>query len=158
MGSRKQTTTSPDELDAFEFATRDLVGLALRSIAEADVSLPQLRLLMVLAERGRSTSTACAEALGLAGSSVTRLADRLNASGHLVRGGDPSNRSVVTLDLTAAGHRAVNQVTEARRRELRATLDHLDPDERASCARALATLHRLMSADDGQQPAYRLPM
>ena len=34
-----------------------------------------------------------AEALGVAGSSVTRLADRLDASGHLVRGSDPGTMS-----------------------------------------------------------------
>ena len=103
MGQGKPAKTSADELVAFEVATRDLVGLALRSIEHLEMSRLQFRLLRVLHEVGRSSSTECAQALGVVGSSVTRLADRLHASGHLVRGADPGNRSVVTLELTDSG-------------------------------------------------------
>lgn len=147
--------TPVDELIAFEEATRDLVGVALRSVDGLEVSLPQFRLLMVLAELGRSTSTDCAKALGVVGSSVTRLADRLDASGHLVRGSDPSNRSIVTLELTPRGRKLVKQVTTRRRRDLGRMLDRLDPAERAACASALQDLHKLFSdsaTDDVYNP------
>jgi len=147
----KVTKTAVDELVAFEVATRDLVGVALRSVDRLEVSLPQFRLLLVLHELGRSTSTQCAQALGVAGSSVTRLADRLHASGHLIRGADPSNRSVATLELTEPGRKVVKQVTVRRRRELSRALDQLDPAERAACAAALRSLHERLGdqhADD----------
>ncbi|MGV0787068.1 MarR family transcriptional regulator [Mycolicibacterium sp. XJ2] len=147
------TKTPKEELTAFEVAARDLVGLALRSVEEVDVSLPQFRLLAVLQQRGRSTSTECAKALGVVGSTVTRLADRLHASGHLVRGSDPSNRSVVTLELTAQGRKLVRQVTARRRRELARVLDHIDPAERAVCAAVLSTLHERFA--DSQAGARR---
>lgn len=140
---------------AFEVAARDLTGLALRSVEHVGVSLPQFRLLLVLHELGRSSSTQCAQALGVVGSSITRLADRLDASGHLVRGADPGNRSVVTLELTAAGRRVVREVAAHRRRELGRVLDQLDPAERAACAAALERLHGLL-ADAG--PRDRLPL
>jgi DNA-binding MarR family transcriptional regulator len=136
--------TPLEELVAFEVATRDLIGVALRSVDRLEVSLPQFRLLLVLHELGRSTSTQCAQALGVVGSSVTRLADRLHASGHLIRGADPGNRSVVTLELTESGRRVVKQVTARRRRELSRVLDRLDPAMRTSCAAALRTLHELL--------------
>ena len=44
-----------------------------------------------------------ARALALQASTVTRLADRLVASGHLTRGRDPRHRGVVTLALTRDG-------------------------------------------------------
>jgi DNA-binding MarR family transcriptional regulator len=134
-----------DELVAFEIATHDLVGLALRSVEDLEVSLPQLRLLLVLEQRGRSTSTECAQALGVVGSSVTRLADRLHASGHLVRGADPDNRSVVTLELTDAGGRLARRATSSRRRVLSRALDLLEPAERAACVSALTKLHRVLA-------------
>jgi DNA-binding MarR family transcriptional regulator len=134
-----------DELVAFEIATHDLVGLALRSVEDLEVSLPQLRLLLVLEQRGRSTSTECAQALGVVGSSVTRLADRLHASGHLVRGADPDNRSVVTLELTDAGGRLARRATSSRRRELSRALDLLEPAERAACVSGLTKLHRVLA-------------
>ncbi len=138
-----------DDLVAFEVATRDLVGVALRSldILDDDVSLPQFRLLLALHERGRSASTQVAQAVGLVGSSVTRLADRLDASGHLTRGSDPSSRSIVTLELTRRGRKLVEQVSERRRRELRRALDKLNPAERSACAEGLRSLHRLFGDD-----------
>src|SRR5690606_1848168 len=109
-----------------------------------EVSLAQFRLLLVLDERGRSSSTECAQALGVVGSTVTRLADRLHTSGHLVRGADTANRSVVTLELTEVGRRLVRRVRSRRRRELKKVLDRLDPAERARCAAVLTTLHQVM--------------
>lgn len=147
------TKTPVEELTAFEAAARDLVGLALRSVDEVDVSLPQFRLLALLQQQGRSTSTECARALGVVGSTVTRLADRLHASGHLVRGSNPSNRSVVTLELTPLGRKVVRRVTAHRRRELARVLDHIDPAERAACAATLRTLHeRFTDAQAGARP------
>lgn len=147
-----------EEVLAFEIATRDLVGLALRSVEKANVSLPQFRLLLVLDELGEVSSTRCARALGVAGSSVTRMADRLHSSGYLVRGVDPDNRSVVTLALTAAGRRVVRQVSAWRRRELSAALDRLDPVQRRVCAEALAQLHETLGAGGVDDPAPRLPL
>ena len=145
MGAARSAKTTTEELVAFETATRDLVGLALRSVDGLEVSLPQYRLLLVLRERGRSTSSQCAEALGVAASSVTRLADRLDASGHLARGDDPANRSVVTLELTEAGRRVVDGVNRNRRRDLRRVLDALDPADRAACAAVLDRVHGLIA-------------
>lgn len=157
MGPGEPATTSADELAAFEVATRDLVGLALRSVEALEVSLSQFRLLLVLHERGPSSSTQCAQALGVLGSSVTRLADRLHASGHLVRVGDPANRSVVALELTDSGRRLVRQVSSRRRRELRRVLDRLDPVQRAACAATLEAMHQLVGAR-GAEPSPPLPL
>ncbi|HET7357903.1 MAG TPA: MarR family transcriptional regulator [Nocardioidaceae bacterium] len=145
-------------MSAFEVATRDLVGVALRSVEHLEVSLPQYRLLLLLRGLGRASSTQCAEALGVVGSSVTRLADRLHASGHLVRGADPDNRSVVTLELTDAGRRVVRQVTARRRRQLSQVLDRLDPGQRAACAAVLHELHRTLVDTGTDFPPDRLPL
>jgi DNA-binding MarR family transcriptional regulator len=150
--------TSADELLAFEVATRDLVGVALRSVENLEVSLPQYRLLLVLQGLGRASSTQCAEALGVVGSSVTRLADRLHASGHLIRLVDPDNRSVVTLELTDSGRRVVRQVTTRRRRQMSQVLGRLDPDKRAACAAVLQELHRTLVEAGAETPPDRLPL
>lgn len=149
--------TSVEELLAFEIATRDLVGVALRSVEDLEVSLSQFRLLVVVRELGRPSSTRCAQALGVVGSSITRLADRLDASGHLIRIPDPDNRSVVALELTDAGRRVVEQVTTSRRRQLGQALDRLDPDERATCVAALAKLHDALAGSADDVPRDRLP-
>lgn len=146
------TKTPVDELVAFEVATADLVGVALRSVDLVEVSLPQFRLLLMLRQFGRSTSSDCAKALGVVGSSVTRLADRLHSAGYLVRGSDPANRSVVNLELTAKGRDLVRQVTAYRRRELRRVLDGIDPADRATCAAVLRTVHERFIDNDRHYP------
>lgn len=141
-GSRKTTRA---EVDAFAVAASDLTGLALRSVDQAEVSLPQFRLLRALTELGSATSTQAAQVLGVVGSTVTRLADRLHASGHLARSADPANRSVVVLEPTERGRRVVREVTAHRRRELARVLDRIDPAERAACAAVLTTVHELLT-------------
>ena len=158
MGRAKGSKTSAEELLAFEKATRDLVGLALRSVQDLEVSLPQYRLLLLLDDLGTASSTQCADALGVAGSSVTRLADRLDASGHLMRGDDPDNRSIVTLELTDAGRRLVREVTSRRRRELGRALDRLEPGKRAACAAVLAQLHNHLADSGDGPPPHHLPL
>lgn len=146
---------SPGDLTAFETATRDLVGLALRSVERSDLSLPQFRLLQVLVEIGPSSATRCAAELGVVGSTVTRLADRLSASGHLERREDPTNRSMVELAVTDTGRRVVLRVADHRRQELSAALAHLDPAQRAACTAALGTLHEVLGAGG---PVRHLPL
>lgn len=97
-----------------------LAGVALRSldVLGGAITLPQFRMLAVLAELGCARSAQVAGALGLDASTVTRLADRLVAAGHVARGSDPRHRSVVTLELTASGQRLVGAVSQWRRSEL----------------------------------------
>jgi DNA-binding MarR family transcriptional regulator len=147
----RRTPVDRAELQAFEVATRDLAGLALRSIDQVgdEISLPQFRLLLVVHEHGPCSSNEVARAMGLAASSITRLADRLTAAGHVVRGADPANRSIVTLDLTASGRALLRKVTRRRQRELTTLLEHLDPLTRAACAEGLRALHAQIGHKNG---------
>jgi DNA-binding MarR family transcriptional regulator len=117
------------------------------------VSLPQMRVLLALGDLGRCPSSRPARALGLGASSVTRLADRLVASGHLVRGGDPHHRSVVTLELSESGRELVDQVPAWRHDELERLLSLIDPVLRAQAAQALQQLHAAV----GEAYADELP-
>jgi len=144
-----------EEIAAFQRATRDLIGVALHSLDAAGdgVSLPQMRVLLALADLGRCPSSKVAQTLGLGASSVTRLADRLIASGHVVRGGDPQHRSVVTLELSENGRQLVDRVLAWRYRELERLLSPIDPVLRAHAAEALGQMH----AAAGDAYATELP-
>ncbi|HEX4221786.1 MAG TPA: MarR family transcriptional regulator [Pseudonocardiaceae bacterium] len=122
----------------FEALTRVLVGVAWDSAhaAPVGVTFPQIRLLLVLRDLGRVSSSRLAEVLGVNASSVTRLADKLQARGYLDRGTDERNRSVVTLEVTDAGREAVVQVLDRRHAALEAVLDRLAPDQRRAAADA----------------------
>lgn len=123
----------PGTIETLQAATRVLTGVALRSVdvLEGAVTLPQLRMLAVLAQLGRTRSVQVARALGLEASTVTRLADRMVAAGHVARGGEPGHRGVVTLELTASGQDLVHRVAAWRQQELARILRQLPPDSRA---------------------------
>jgi DNA-binding MarR family transcriptional regulator len=81
-----------------------------------------------------------ARALGLEASTVTRLADRLVAAGHVARGSEPGHRGVVTLELTATGQDLVSRVATWREQELARILQQLPAGERTRVAAALRLL------------------
>ena len=131
-----------EQVEALQAATRVLVGVALRSLGVLDgvITLPQFRMLAVLAELGRARSARVARALGLDASTVTRLADRLVAAGHVERGSDPRHRSVVTLELTPSGQSLVSAVSGWRQRELSRIVAALPPATRAQLTGVLGQL------------------
>lgn len=138
-GSQEQLA---DAASALQAATRVLAGVALHSLDAlgGSVTLAQFRMLAVLAEVGPARSARVAEALGLEASTVTRLADRLVAAGHVTRGSDPGHRSAVTLTLTASGRRIVRKVEAARRDELSQIIERLPPADRGRLAAAARQL------------------
>ena len=150
MDKPDATEPAPDgQVAVLQDATRVLTGVALRSLDTLGgaVSLAQFRLLAVLAELGRARSAQVARALGLDASTVTRLADRLVAAGHVARGSDPAHRSVVTLELTGSGQSLVATVAAARERELQRLLAAVSPGSRRGIASALREL--VQAAGDG---------
>jgi len=132
----------PGTIETLQAATRVLTGVALRSVDVLDgaVTLPQLRMLAVLAELGRARSVQVARALGLEASTVTRLADRMVAAGHVVRGSERGHRGVVTLELTASGRDLVRRVAAWREQELTRILGQLPAASRAQVSTALRQL------------------
>ena len=138
-----------EQVEALQAATRVLAGVALRSLEVLDgvITLPQFRMLAVLAELGAARSARVARALSLDASTVTRLADRLVAAGHVARGSDPQHRSVVTLELTPSGERLVSVVSGWRQRELSRIVAALPPAARGQLASILGEL--VTAAGDG---------
>jgi DNA-binding MarR family transcriptional regulator len=131
-----------------EMLTRALVGISLQSleVLDGEVSLPQFRLLLAASTLGRAPSSRLAEAAGVPASSVTRLTDRLEAAGLVARGADARSRSIVTIEITAAGRDLVARVVARRHELIAAVLGRMEPDERASIARA-ATRFTALAAD-----------
>ena len=131
-----------EQVEALQAATRVLAGVALRSLDVLDgvITLPQFRMLAILAELGRAWSSRVARSLGLDASTVTRLADRLVTAGHVARGSDPRHRSVVTLELTPSGERLVSAVSQWRQRELSRIVAGLPPATRAQLSSVLGQL------------------
>jgi DNA-binding MarR family transcriptional regulator len=125
--------------EALLFASRALLAVAARSIAESseDVTLPQYRALFVLQSRGPQTVGALAESLSVHPSTATRLCDRLVAKHLVLRKPMPENRREVSISLAARGRRLVDEVTARRRQEIGAIVRRMPVDTRRAAVEAL---------------------
>ncbi|WP_432971035.1 MarR family winged helix-turn-helix transcriptional regulator [Dactylosporangium sp. CA-233914] len=115
---------APEAVEALLAASRALVGIAARSLADIDpdVTLPQYRALVVLAARGPQRVADISAELQVAASTGTRMCDRLVRKKLARRSRSSADRRVVRLTLTAAGRRLVQQVTQSRREQLAAVV------------------------------------
>ena len=102
-----------------------------------DVTLPQFRMLVVLASRGALRAGDLADLLAVHPSTATRMADRLVTAELVDRLGNPDNRREVIVQLTATGRQLVEDVTRRRRAEIAAIVARLDPHLRRSLVMAL---------------------
>jgi DNA-binding MarR family transcriptional regulator len=133
---------APDVVDAVLRASRVLVSVAVRSLADAghDVTLPQYRALVVLASRGPQRPTELARALAVHPSTITRLCDRLVARRLVRRASSTQSRREVVITLTPSGRRLVDAVTARRRIEISEIVARIPTRERATMVHALHAL------------------
>ncbi len=126
-------TAHDDLADAFVTASRALVGIAIRSVeaAEVPVTVPQHRVLVLLAAEGDLTVGDIASLLGVNQSNASRICDRLQNLRLVRRQRATEDGRVVRVSLTVTGKQIVDAVTRARRLEVEEVLAHLTlPDVR----------------------------
>lgn len=133
-----------DVIEAAVTASRALVGLAARSLADSheDVTLPQYRMLVVLRTRGPQQASALASALGVAAPTATRMCDRLTKKGLISRRTNRRDRRQVTLRLTERGERLLDDVTEHRRAQIASLLTTLPRDRHPALVEAFQLFAR----------------
>ncbi len=133
---------SAGDAEVMQVAVRLLSGIALRGLALSARPMPlrQFQVLAVLEETGRSTADQVGRALRLTMPATNGLAERLVASGHLVRTTHPYNRAVVTFEVTQRGRDLVRRVMHWRHQELARILDQLGPPQRLAAAGGLRAL------------------
>jgi len=121
-------------------ASRALLGVVARSLTGTmdSVSLPQFRALVLLSSRGPARVGDLAHLLGVHQSSFSRTADRMEVAGLIVRGQSPESRREVLVSATEKGLRIVEEVTEARRREVAAILARVGPGDKEKIALGFA--------------------
>src|SRR5665647_150809 len=106
MGTRAQGTgtgtVTSEQVDAMMLALQALVGLAAQSVTQVEdrVTLPQLRILVLIASRGTMNLNALAEAMDIHPSNASRSCDRLVAAGLIRRTESSVDRRNLVLELT----------------------------------------------------------
>jgi DNA-binding MarR family transcriptional regulator len=114
---RKEARPSQAEIDAVLLATRVLVAVSAQSVAKVEdqVTLPQLRMLVMIASRGPQNLSSVAQAFGVHPSNITRTCDKLVEAGLIHRSDNPANRRNLILELTEPGRQLLETMIEDRR-------------------------------------------
>lgn len=118
--SRSNEPRVEDLVDALLTASRALVAVAARSLAdiEENVTLAQYRMLVVLGGRGELSLQQLAAELRVNPSTAMRMVDRLTAAQAVARSDNPDDRRGVLVSLTVAGRSILRRVTVRRHREI----------------------------------------
>lgn len=130
----------PGDVDAVMRAAQVLVAVTAQSVASvADhVTLPQLRVLVMIASRGPQNLTSVAQGLGVHPSNATRTCNKLVDAGLLHRSDDPADRRNLILELTSSGRQLVHTMTERRRAAIASVLAKMPPPLRTGLISALS--------------------
>lgn len=154
-------TTTPD-VTQLMLASRAVIAAAVRSLESIDptVTVPQMRVLVLLWTGEPLNLSAVAEGLGVNASNASRTCDRLVSAGLVARGEGTVDRRHVALTLTAEGHAFVERLMARREQEFAAIVSRMSKPDRKRLMDALVPFNAAASSDlwpsDGS-PATRDP-
>lgn len=97
----------------------------------------QVKVLGLLRYRGQMNLSALADEIGAIPSSASRLCDRLEAAGLVVRTVPADNRRAVRLSLTEEGLRRLESFDQVRREDFAPVLERMSPRARDALVEGL---------------------
>ncbi|GAA2036551.1 hypothetical protein GCM10009839_41910 [Catenulispora yoronensis] len=118
-----------------------LHGRGLESLPGGPVPPSQLRALRAIERCEGINLRALAEVLGTRPPAASRLCDRMEADGLVLRTPSANSRREVELRLSPRGRRVLDEVRAARVRELQEVLATLPPESLAGLSAHLGRLH-----------------
>lgn len=144
------------------FASRAILAAAVRALESVDstVSVPQMRILVLLWTGEPLNLSAVANGLSVNASNASRTCDRLVAADFVDRGELGTDRRHLALTLTERGRNFVEELMERRRRELAIIVARMSEPDRRRLMTALEPFNQAARSDLGpsdRPPAVRDP-
>ncbi|KDF02069.1 hypothetical protein Y900_024850 [Mycolicibacterium aromaticivorans JS19b1 = JCM 16368] len=103
------------------------------------VTVPQLRVLVMIDTQGPLNLASVAAALDISPSNASRICDRLIKAGFLHRQDSAADRRNISLALTTEGRQLVRKMNRHRRRAITRALRAMSATERQSVVNAMDT-------------------
>lgn len=141
--------------DALLAVSRTMTAVVARTLAEVpeDVSVPQLRVLVLLWTRGSMNVSTLARHLGVDVSNASRTCDRLEASHLVARRPDEQDRRTVGIVLTGSGSAFVDDLMRSRRALLEDVVSRMSPEQQRTLAEGLEAFAAVVSPGLGDVDA-----
>ncbi|MFW6108593.1 MAG: MarR family winged helix-turn-helix transcriptional regulator [bacterium] len=135
--------------------TRRFHNIPAPARAAPSLSIPQLRMLMLLDAHGDSQMGELARRASVTMPTATSSVNALVEGRYVSRRRSPQDRRVVLVSLTAKGRRVLEKYREERRQRFAALFEHLSPADQERFVQAfedilgiLAQLDEVLEADD----------
>lgn len=141
-------TDRQHNLDLVEAAMAEIERLAmdvrLDAVVATQLSIQQLKVLMLAVHRAPVTAHEVSEALGVSAATVSGIVGRLVDRGLLVQEPDPADRRSRHLTATLAGAEALAEISSIQLAQRRVLLERLSQEELAALVTAMQALQRAM--------------
>lgn len=119
-------------IELVEFLNRTYHVGALEGWRAMDMTIPQIKTLVLLQNSHRVRMGGIARYLGSTLSASTSIVDRLVDKGLVKRDTDPDDRRVVVCELTDSGRDAISQFWQVEPTRVDPVVQRLDPDQLTS--------------------------
>lgn len=114
------------DIDVIAVLFREAIRLQAAAAPEPyltlDITLPQLKTVMVVFAKGPMPTSALARSTGVSAAVATGIVDRLEAQALVCRRAHPTDRRVTLVELTAGGEQLVEEIRTAGARRLTSLL------------------------------------
>lgn len=121
-------------------AFRDLFPIVPKEWLRLDLTMPQLKVVLLLFTGGPVRMSVIASDLGVSLATATGVVDRLVQRGLVVRQGDPEDRRVVLCRLSEKGANLMGGLWHISREQLRGLMRGLGPEQLELITRAVEAL------------------
>jgi DNA-binding MarR family transcriptional regulator len=134
-------------LAAMEIFQQRLMARHATEFTTLDVTMPQAKLLYVVATAGELSMSEIAARLGVTVSTSSGAVERLVELGLLARSDDPNNRRQVRVSVTDRGSATLGQLRELSSRPLRTLLERVSDEDLDTIERAIRIMADALSDD-----------
>ena len=143
-------------VDCMLATSRLITAVVAQTLAtvEESISVPQLRVLVMLQYDGPMNLTSVAEGLGVNPSNASRTCDKLATAGLVERRDDERDRRHLKISLTEKGQRLVDSLMDERRVLFDEIVAGMKPVDQRRLSRALGAFLNAADQSEGNQLAH----
>jgi DNA-binding MarR family transcriptional regulator len=148
---RQEITVEPDRARATEAmmpVSRTMTAIVARTLTEVgqDITVPQLRVLVLLNSRGPMRLSSIAEHLDVNPSNASRTCEQLASADKVRRSRDEDDRRSVVLELSNDGARLVADLMARRRQLIDGVVGRMSSEDQEALARGLDAFSAAVAA------------
>ncbi|MDD5081840.1 MAG: MarR family transcriptional regulator [Dehalococcoidales bacterium] len=133
---------------------RELLPIVPQQLLEMDLTMPQLKVVLLLFLNGSMRMSALASSLGVTLATATGIIDRLVEHSLVIRQSSPDDRRVVLCQLSDKGQKLTGGLWQTARQRARRLLEAVDPSRLKLIGQALEALSEagVMAKKEDNQP------